>query len=116
MTDEATPREVGSHAGLGPTPERAGFDRWLRDNGHCEDQHDDMLMPLQRSLNELMWSAWKGAAVAERERCAAWLERVAHQPGADGRPQSDAAVAVLTMAAHMLRDGPNGSNEREPTA
>lgn len=40
--------------------EREAFDRWLRDNGHCENQIDDMLMPLQRSLNELMWSAWKG--------------------------------------------------------
>ena len=41
--------------------ERADFDRWLRDSGHCEDQHDDMLVPLQRSLNQLMWSAWQAA-------------------------------------------------------
>ncbi len=51
-------------------PECVVFDRWLRDNGHCEDQHDDMLMPLQRSLNELMWGAWKAATEAERSRCA----------------------------------------------
>ena len=53
---------------------------------------------------------------AERERCAAWLERVAHQPGADDWPQSDAAVAVLTMAALMLLDGPNDADKRRDAA
>lgn len=71
--DNARRLRSGLTEGLGLTPERAMFDRWLRDNGHCEDQHDDMLMPLQRSLNELMWGAWKAAALAERERIKARL-------------------------------------------
>lgn len=34
------------------------FDRWCADNGH--GTIDDMLAPLDRSLRELMWSAWQG--------------------------------------------------------
>jgi hypothetical protein len=81
--------------GLGPPPERAVFDRWLRDNGHCEDQHDDMLMPLQRSLNELMWSAWKGATAAECERiCAAIKAEDDHCADRDYMLDSDDCIAV----------------------
>jgi hypothetical protein len=66
MTTEATPREVGSHAGLGLAPEREAFARWCRENGHGE--LDDMLTPLDRSLRALMWPVWQGAVAAERER------------------------------------------------
>lgn len=38
--------------------ERKAFDRWCADNGH--GTIDDMLAPLDRSLRELMWSAWQG--------------------------------------------------------
>jgi hypothetical protein len=91
----APPLGVSSSEGLGLAPERAVFDRWLRDNGHCEDQHDDMLMPLQRSLNELMWSAWKGATVAECERiCAAIKAEDDHCADRDYMLDSDDCIAV----------------------
>ena len=96
MTDDATPREVGSHAGLGRVPERAVFDRWLRDTGHCEDQHDDMLMPLQRSMNNLMWSAWQAAVAAERERCARICDTTPPYPF---RPSIEAAHAIRNQKA-----------------
>lgn len=91
----AEPLALRLSEGLGLAPERAVFDRWLRDNGHCEDQHDDMLTPLQRSLNSLMWSAWQAAAQFsrnaqddayvcgrndERKAIAEWLEGQG-QPG-----------------------------------
>lgn len=59
MTDEATPREVGSHAGLGLAPERAAFERWCAASGH--GTLDDMMMPLDRALKNLLWTAWKAA-------------------------------------------------------
>jgi hypothetical protein len=68
MTDDATPREVGSHAGLGLAREREAFKRWCHDNGH--GGLDDTLTPLDRALHVLMWTVWLGAVNAEQKRSA----------------------------------------------
>ena len=59
MNDDATPREVGSTEGLGLAPERAAFERWCAANGH--GTLDDMMMPMDRALKNLLWTAWKAA-------------------------------------------------------
>jgi hypothetical protein len=108
MSTEATPREVGSHAGLGPEPERAAFARWCRENGHGE--LDDMLTPLDCSLRALMWPVWQGAVAAERERWAAPARAMvaAHDAGmvrlnTAMRAQGVRAITLPAEAADELR-------------
>jgi hypothetical protein len=70
MTDDATPREVGSHAGLGLAPERAAFEAWcckrwagdrnaltIRDDGEYLNGHV-----------QFAWAAWQASRTAELER------------------------------------------------
>lgn len=100
-----------------PEPEREAFERWLRDNGHCEDQHDDMLMPLQRSLNSLMWSAWQAAdARWEAALRQTWQMvdplRPAGTPGSYARGQDSGIVAALTTLRANLKT-PNVRGKRQ---
>lgn len=42
-----------------PEPERAAFERWCADNGH--GTLDDVMMPMDRALKNLLWTAWQAA-------------------------------------------------------
>lgn len=41
--------------------ERVKFEAWCAANGH--GTLDDMMMPLDRALKNLLWSAWQGRAM-----------------------------------------------------
>lgn len=67
-----TPRE--------PTPEmleaeRVKFEAWCAANGH--GTLDDMMMPLDRALKNLLWSAWQGRAMHDAAPSAEPFERQA---------------------------------------
>ena len=76
MTTEATPREVGSHAGLGLEPEREAFERWLNPGGFSGNV-SPWVEPgrYQKETHQLAWLAWRGAVAAERERWQKWACR-----------------------------------------
>lgn len=56
MTTDATPREVGSHAGLGLSPERAAFEAW------CDERWGNCAY-LRKSGTCGEWTAWQAARV-----------------------------------------------------
>lgn len=83
MTTEATPREVGSHAGLGPAPERAEVERlarWLEDAAfsdratsfHEYEQAAKALLALQVALD---------AAIAAERGQSATLQAMLREVG-----------------------------------
>jgi hypothetical protein len=65
MTTEATPGALGSNDQAGPmVAAREAFERWCADNGH--GTLDDMMMPLDRALKNLLWTAWEAGYAAQR--------------------------------------------------
>ena len=106
MTTEATPREVGSHAGLGLAPEREAFERWLNPGGFSGNV-SPWVEPgrYQKETHQLAWLAWRGAVAAERERWESALGAVMpadfkgwHQNSTMERP------AVAAWVIRNLRD------------
>lgn len=81
MTTEATPREVGSHEGLGQAPERDAFERHAESLGYSADPdtRPGREGGYWSSHTHLMWETWQAAVAAERER---W--RTAALAGCDG--------------------------------
>ena len=45
-------------------PEREAFERWCADNGH--GTLDDMMMPMDRALKSLLWTAWQAGTAWQR--------------------------------------------------
>lgn len=43
---------------------REAFERWCDDNGH--GTLDDLMMPLDRALKNLLWTAWQAGYSAQR--------------------------------------------------
>ncbi len=77
MSTEGSPREVGSHAGLGLAPERAEVERlavWMEraawiDAAHSYHEYEQTAKALRGLL-----AALDAAVAAERERCATLCE------------------------------------------
>lgn len=78
MTTEATPREVGSHAGLGLAPEREAFERWLNPGGFSGNV-SPWVEPgrYQKETHQLAWLAWRAAVAEERKRHALTDDQIA---------------------------------------
>jgi hypothetical protein len=69
MTEQTLPAAAGPvlSEGLGPmVTAREAFERWCADNGH--GTLDDLMMPLDRALKNLLWTAWQAGYSAHRGR------------------------------------------------
>lgn len=91
MTDDATPREVGSHAWLGLAPERTAFEEWCckrwggdRDALRIRDMAgSELLGEYVSGPVQFAWEAWQASRAAERERCAKLAEEYATWGGSN---------------------------------
>ena len=64
-TPAAEPLALRSNDLLGPVvTAREAFERWCADNGH--GTLDDLMMPLDRALKNLLWTAWEAGYAAQR--------------------------------------------------
>lgn len=99
MTTEATPREVGSNAGLGLDPEREAFETWWSGSGSWPRLVDRFGEGYKVAQTHAAWVAWQGAWKAtiavERER---WRSAVVRADLQIGDGHIDAARQTLHAA------------------
>lgn len=110
MADEVTPAgPVGSpvECAVGRlAPEREAFERWCTDNGH--GTLDDMMMPMDRALKNLLWTAWQAADARWQDAMRQTWQMVdplrpAGTPGSYARGQDSGIVAALTTLRANLK-------------
>jgi len=87
-------------------PEREAFERWCAANGH--GALDDMMMPMDRALKNLLWSAWQAADARWNAALLQTWQMVdplkpAGQPGSYWRGQDAGIVAALTTLRENLK-------------
>ena len=100
MNEERTPGALGSNDQLGLAPERAAFERWCADNGH--GTLDDMMMPMDRALKNLLWSAWQACWPLAR---AAIYSAEQAQIEAPLRAQLERHKPLVQAAEWIVEDG-----------
>lgn len=87
-------------------PEREAFERWCADNGH--GTLDDMMMPMDRALKNLLWTAWQAADARWQDALRQTWQMVdplkpAGTPGSYARGQDSGIVAALTTLRANLK-------------
>jgi hypothetical protein len=101
MTTDATPREVGSHAGLGLAPERMGLDairQAIEERDSMERQYHDLAEHMVYHGNSVSW--WHSKAIAYRGAIdAVWKALNAAGVTADGK--KTCADGVRELAARL---------------
>ena len=106
MTEETTPREVGSNDRLGLEPERAAFEAWFSEDGRYPQAVERSGNGYKLMSAHSAWTAWRicwsVAQSAERERCANLCEQEICTCCWD----DDAQEAAEHLAAE-IRKGPN---------
>lgn len=119
MTKPKTPpkpavgSQVDRHVGR-LQPEREAFERWCVANGH--GTLDDMMMPMDRALKNLLWSAWQAADARWNAALRQTWQMVdplkpAGTPGSYARGQDSGIVAALTTLRENLKT-PNDKGNR----